>query len=194
MINIQVSEDYKTQLEFNQQAADAAVKSQNDAYKARVGDIEQQTQDLQIQNQRDQLGYKYQLKQTEFALDQAVFTADQNIDKANTTFDNTRAGANLSRDQSIESATLDFQKARFSNRIDFENQELSIGGQRNEIEEARRQAEIREDRIAESRRDAEATKNFEMMAANIEFLNQQGAARAMGRKGGTAAAQSRRRY
>ena len=156
------NEDYQTQLLYNQMAADAAVTSQNNVYKGRVGDIKQQAQDLQIQQQRESIATDYQLGQIGFTLDQALFKAKQ--DKKST-------------------------------MLDYKNQMLSIESQKSDIALERQLQEIQkmqlgieQEGLDLAERNAVADRNFEMITANIDFIQQEGAARATGQSGQSAAA------
>lgn len=192
----QNQQQYKQQLINNQQAADAAVDSQNSAYESRLGQIEDASEDQYIAYDKTQRNTRYNLEQTEFTLDQAIYGAESDIARA----ENSKKQNQLEYDDAIASLKIDRKNSDISltqalnaskssqaaSRLNYKNQLISIGSEKSNIQRSEEQAAIRKLSLDNKERDAIADRNFETLSAQIEDVMNSGSARAAGRTGNSA--------
>jgi len=70
-------DQYKQQLVWNDQAARSAVEAQNRVFEERMGSIQEDYENQQLQMRRQNIQSQYNLDQAEFTLEQALYNADQ---------------------------------------------------------------------------------------------------------------------
>ena len=211
----QNQQQYKNQLIFNEQAANAAVDSQNRVYESRLGEVEDQAEDQYIAYNQTQRNARYNLEQAEFSLDQAVYGAQSDLARVNVNrkqneleYQNTIAGLQIDKQRSelqlnnalnnaandretsdiaLTQALNSSKSAKAQSQLNYKNQLVSIGAEESNIQRAQEQATIRQINLDNQERDAVADRNFESLAAQIEDVMNSGSARSTGRTGNSAA-------
>lgn len=153
--------DVRTQLKYNKQDYNTAVKSQTDVFNQRVGEIEQTKQDQRIAMERTRIANQFNVGTTRL-------NAKQTIE-----------AANLKLEESLSSSEL----ARKGANLDYKQTGLSIESERSQIKESQDLLEIQDRAIDFQERNAVADRNFEMVKATIENIQASGAAAARGQRG-----------
>ncbi len=178
--------DYMQQLVNNEAAAKAAVNSQNRQYDQRVGEARERSEDLRIGLQKEVRQGFYNLEQSQFTLDQALYQSESNKARSELNLQTTLKGIETDRkanNQQLSEALYTAGSNRKRARLDFKSQLNSIRGAENDIQTNREKIAINQIEINNRERDAVADRNFEAIAADIERIVQSGSARALGRTG-----------